>query len=422
VTDYRKPHIVTAGYLRRFSDGRLIQPVKSDAAPTDKRIPPRHPGTVGIRTDFYADSALAAEAEKSLNGYETRGIEALGRLKERWPLERGSGALDRLAISELVAVHTVRNPAFRHHLDRLRTANVARTIREGTLRQEAEVAFIVESGSERFAVEHLLSLVPKTASLIASAHWTLIEFPDRLLATSDQPVTIVPILPEGTRAPVDPAPRGSILFSQEFRFPVDPSHALLFTWAEGRDTPVVVTGTDDLAADLNRAVISQADAEWFHHPARRPTSLPMSGVRTDACSPIAGHLIPDYGPIVAAESLRRRAASEHLDTMIENEITVEAHIARIGVLPVGQRRFPTRHYHLDARTEPLLCEENPSCPVCGADWIGVRYEGPEGRGVADCVNDHRFAVKGHSESLGEPSRFQIGDQLTAPTDPPTVNR
>jgi hypothetical protein len=414
VGDYGKPHIVTAGYLRRFADGKLIQPVRKDAAPSDRPMSPRQPSTVGIRTDFYVASEIASKAEKTLNGYETRGLDALRRLKSGWPLERGSGYLDRLSIAGLVAVHMVRNPSFRHHLDRLRVANVERTIAEGKLSSpEAEAKFIEESGSEKFAVEHFLSLVPKTASLIASAHWTLIEFPARLLATSDQPVTIVPFLPEGMRAPVEAAPRGGILFAEEFRFPVDPEHALLFTWAEGRDTPVVPTGSDDLAAELNRAVISQADREWFHHPQRRPTTLPLSGLPKGTCAPVARRLMTWYGSKAAAESLRRRAAAERLDLMIEKEITTEAHIANVGVLTVGDHRFPTRHYHLDARTEAIVCEESVSCPVCGAEWIGVRFDDEE-RCIADCASDHRFACPGYSEALGEPSRFRIGEQMTAP--------
>jgi hypothetical protein len=302
-------------------------------------------------------------------------------------------------------------------LDRLRVASVEQTIAEGTLSgPEAEERFIVESSSEKFAVEHFLSLIPKTASLIASAHWTLIEFPDRLLATSDQPVAIVPILPDGTRAPVDAAPRGGILFAEEFRFPIDPKHALLFTWAEGRDTPVVPTGSDDLAADLNRAVVSQADREWFHHPQRRPTTLPLSGLRTGDCSPVARRLMPEYGPAAAVESLRRRAAAERLDLMIEKEITSEAHIAQVGVVAVGDHRFPTRHYHLDARTETVECEGSALCPVCGAEWIGVRFDEDE-RCIADCANDHRFACPGYCETLGETSRFRIGEQMRASTDP-----
>jgi hypothetical protein len=413
LVEFGKPHIVTAGYLRRFADGKLIQPVRKGTSPSDRPMSPRQPSTVGIRTDFYVDPEIAAKAEKTLNGYETRGLDALRRVKSGWPLERGSGYLDRLSVAGLVAVHMVRNPSFRHHLDRLRIAYVERTIADGTLGSpEAEERFILESTSEEFAVEHFLSLVPKTASVVASAHWTLIEFPDRLLATSDQPVTIVPILPGGTRAPIEAAPRGGILFAEEFRFPIDPKHALLFTWADGRDTPVIPMGSDDLAAELNRAVISQADREWFHHPQRRPTTLPLSGLRTGDCVPVARRLMTWYGPKEAAESLRRRAAAERLDLMIEKEITTEAHIAQVGVVPVGDHRFPTRTYHLDARTETIECEDSVVCPVCGGEWIGVRFDDDE-RCIADCTNDHRFACKGYSEGLDEPSKFRIGKQMTA---------
>lgn len=412
VADFRNTHIVTAGYLRRFADRKLIQPVKKGATVTDRPPPAKHPSKVGIRTDFFTDPELAAKAEKVFNQYETRGLEALRRVQDNWPLERGSGALDRLAIAGLVALHMVRNPTFKDYMAALGAACVERVIQEGELSPAAEARYVEEVTSEAFAVDQLLSMIPKGVSLIASAHWTLAEFPDRLLATSDQPVTVVPILPEGTRAPVDAAPRGGFMFAEEIRFPIDPEHGLLFTWVEGRDTGNVVMGTDDLAADLNRAVISQADREWFHHPQRRPTGLPTSGVRIDTCRPIARDLFADYGATQAATSLRRRVTAERIDRMVENEITDEFQVAEVGVLRNVRRRFAARHYHLDTRTEPVECESHPACPVCAGEWIGVRHDGE--RLVADCTNDHRFAVKTAATAIGKPARYAIGDQLTAP--------
>ena len=108
--------------------------------------------------------------------------------------------------------------------------------------------------SEALRVEHMLDLVPKHTSLIDSMHRTLLEFPAPLLATSDQPVTVVPLLADGATARVEAMPRTGFLATEEIRFAIDPRRALLFTWVDGFELGQPVLADDDRAAEPNRAV------------------------------------------------------------------------------------------------------------------------------------------------------------------------
>jgi hypothetical protein len=322
-----KNHIVTAGYLRRFTDSNgLIQRVPRTPSSVGI-VKPRRPETVGYRSRFFVDRQIADAAEHMLGQYEHRGLEALKRLPATWPLEDDKRFEDRLDIACLVAIHTVRTPAFRHHVSELQGHNIP----EYQLSPEAVEPFLREVTSEAFSVSHMLGMIPKLASLIASAHWSVIQFLEPLLATSDQPVSIVPVLPEGMQAPVSAISAGGYLLAEEYRFPIDPHHLLLFTWANEPDSPDFFQGDHDLAANLNRSVIGGADQEWFHNPVRRPTTLPLSAVPTTNCFPVGRLFLPNYGTEAVLDSQRRTDASSCLDEMIENEITDHFHVARIAL-------------------------------------------------------------------------------------------
>jgi hypothetical protein len=323
----RKNHIITAGLLRRFADAHgRVQPVPR-TGPLTKKLEPRRPENTGYRQRFFQDRAIATAAEHTLSQYESKGLAALRTVEAKWPLEDDVRFADRLDIACLVAIHIVRTPAFRHHVDEIQN----RALRDYQLSEQAMEPFLQEVTSEGFRVSHMLGMIPKLASLIASAHWSLIEFQDRLLATSDQPVSIVPVLPEGMATPVSAISAGGFLLAEEYRFPIDPSHALLFTWANEPDAPTPLRGDHDIAANLNRAVIAGADREWFHNPERRPTVLPLDAVPTSDCFSIGRLLLPDYGMNAVLESQRRIDASACLEEMIENEVTDHFHVARVAV-------------------------------------------------------------------------------------------
>ena len=329
VANYVDNHIVTAGYLRRFAnDGGLIQPVRP-RDPSNRPIPLRRPETVGYRSRFFSDPELAEQAEQTLSQWEGRGLQALARIDRTWPVDTDAKYRDRLDIACLVAIHMVRNPAFRSYVARLQSENIELQTPELNGSNESDEDFLRLVTSERYWVGYMLGAVPKMASLIASTHWTMAEFPDRLLATSDQPVTAVPLLIRGIPTGVAPQPESGFMLTEEYRFPIDPRRALIFTWANRPDTPKPVRASYDIAADLNRAVIAQLDNEWFHHPSRRPTCLPLTGIPTSECRPIGRLLVPGYGPTQALRSKRREHAEECLSRMIRDQVVDGFHVARV---------------------------------------------------------------------------------------------
>ena len=124
--------------------------------------------------------------------------------------------------------------------------------------------------SNEFRVSHMLETIPKTASLVASMHWTLLDFEGQLLATGDQPVTAVPLLGDNDRAEVAPMPSTGYVATTELRIALSPSRALLLTWMNDEDPERPLQCHDAVAVELNRAVVAQADREWFHHPEPAP--------------------------------------------------------------------------------------------------------------------------------------------------------
>lgn len=328
--EHVKIHIATAGYLRRFTDTQGHLQTVRPADPPARRIAPRGPETVGYRSRYFADPQIAMAAERRLSRYESAGLKSLRKIDTTWPLEADELFEDRLHIACLVAIHMLRNEAFKQHTARLQVRSVAQRLPEYGLGEDREEILLRELTSERFRVDHMLGMIPKMASLIASAHWSVIEFPAPLLATSDQPVTVVPLLADGVAATVQPHPDHGFLLTEEMRFPIDPRRALLFTWANEPDALEPLRGSDDIAADLNRAVIAQADREWFHSPDRRPTRLPTSGLRTESCAPVGRELLPEYDADAAMPSRRRHEAVECLDQMIEGEVVDRFHVARVS--------------------------------------------------------------------------------------------
>jgi hypothetical protein len=314
---YLHNHVVTAGYIRRFTDDFGNVKRVELAAPDEPER--RRPETVGHRR-FFENREIAETMENRLSVIEGAGLEVLQEIDALWPLESDARFDQRFKLARLVAVHMVRNPDFHLRTAKATAVSISQRLPEYNLDTGGQKELLRHITSEPFIVGHMMSMIRKNASLIASAHWTLVEFDTRLLATSDQPVTIMPILPEGITAPVATQPATGLLNCEEIRFPIDPNRLLLFTWANSLDTPAPLPGSDDIAADLNRATIGQAEQEWFHHPERRPTRLHRSGVfAVEECAPIGRRLLPDYGSAPALQSPRRREAERCIERMTEED-------------------------------------------------------------------------------------------------------
>jgi hypothetical protein len=313
--DYRRNHIASASYLANFADagGELCAVAAHSGSVTRGR-----PRTMGFRNAFWGeDREVRAFAERQLSAFESDASQASKRL-----LESGvprPNTEDRLALVMLMAIHVTRNPAGRENLLRIQqrvlAQNAAKYRQDLTSEQYDEL--LRHFTSEAFVTDVLLRNLSKIASFLGSMHWTLVEFDCGLLATSDQPVTIVPIMRPGVDVPIAPIPSGPLVDCLEVRFALTPRHALVMAWIDEPDDGPVMNGDDALAAQLNRAVIAQADEQWFHHPARRPVRLIPPDLHAASCEPVSHRLHAGYDAVAASSSQRRIQAGANLDELIE---------------------------------------------------------------------------------------------------------
>jgi Protein of unknown function (DUF4238) len=308
---YHDNHISSRFYLAAWAgpDGLLC----AVELPGLKSVP-KSPKRVGYRIDFWgADAQVREASEKSLMNVENDGARALRQLLARWPLPRKTDPWRAVAL--VVAIHILRNPAGKRLIERSQRTVLDRNVPRYTERWgAAETEFFLRYvTSDGFRADVLLRNIPVLAAVVGNMDWTLVEFSDSVLATSDHPVTVVPILRDGEQAPVTPIPDRFVLECEEIRFPIGPRHALLFTWSDGTRDGIRVRGDDGMAAELNRAVTAQADTQWFHHPSRRPTTFAAPFLQPRTCSAIGRALLPGYGWERALVSRRRIATAAMID-------------------------------------------------------------------------------------------------------------
>jgi hypothetical protein len=332
---YSNNHIATKSYLKGWAApetrNRVARVMLDDPL---SRSELKHPKRVGARENFFgADPDVRRQTEERFSRFESKGIEALRRLEDSWPPEGDN----RSDVACLVGIHIVLNPAFIARTTLLSDAEVQRkmTAYRETMTEEQIGVMLTNFQTIEFKIKYMLSLVLKQASLLAAMHWTVVEFTEPLLATSDQPVSVVPILEDGATAEVEAFPQTGFLGTHEIRFPIDPRRALLMTWIEGFDTERAVRASDDIAAEMNRTTIAQADREWFHHPSRRATRLKQNDLGDRFCRPVAQQLARGYTPEAARNSGRRRTAEKTLEEMIEGEVSNEIRWSRPVLAPDG---------------------------------------------------------------------------------------
>jgi hypothetical protein len=325
---YRDNHIASACYLAFWCGPtgqlRVVRPPSSESFL-------KRPKRVGFRPNFWGDDReVRRVAEEHLNRIESDAGPALKRLATRWPLKPGSR--DWRAILFLIAVHLRRNPNGRRQHQQVQTV----VLRRSLPRYQRELGngeidkFLTMVSSDAFYAETMLDNLNLPVSVLGSMHMTLLECDDDLLATSDQPVTLVPLLEPGQRAEVGSPIANPLFDCQEIRFAIGPRHALLFTWLDEPSDEGVRYAGDDVAAQLNRAVIAQADKEWFHHPNRRPTTLTAGELDSRICRPIAPMLLPGYGSQYASASRRRADATSAVLDLLESGRPAEVRITRVA--------------------------------------------------------------------------------------------
>jgi hypothetical protein len=279
-----------------------------------------------MRSRFFRDPIVASAAEKRLGVYEGRAMSVLRAIDDLWPLSDSH----RWALAGLLAVHIYRSPSGRGRIREISTAELARRNDEyrATMDLRQLESFYSTVGHERFEVQYILDTIPKTAALIASAHWSLVTFSAPLLATGDQPITVVPLIDEGS-APLQTLPATGLLGTEEFRFALGPSTALVCTWMDRPDGDPPIEGDLEVAAQLNRAVIGQADGEWFYRPGRRPTTITATDPRPFGCRPVGRTFLPGYGIEHVRSSRRRVETLRNAETMIETDTGGRVVIAKV---------------------------------------------------------------------------------------------
>jgi hypothetical protein len=330
---YKRNHVATAGLLRRWTG-----PTGQIAVVTPPAIQSelRKPENVGLRFHFWGDDPeLCRVAEERISEIEAAGIEGLKLLPDAWPLAPDSEA--RLALARFIAIHLWRSPAGFEKFGALNRDAIGRS----RARSQASMSgkqieeFLGLVSSDAFRLDTVFENLPKVRSFIASMHWSLVEFDAPLLAVSDQPLTVVPILTDGEQAELKVLPDGPLLGCEEVRFPIGPRHVLVLTWLNQPDDDPIIPGTDAIARDLNRAVIGQADRQWFHRPSRRPATLDALDFSSRLCPAVGRLLLPEYGWRHALESPRRWGTVRDITEMIDKGIVDEIRIQRVERVPVA---------------------------------------------------------------------------------------
>jgi hypothetical protein len=323
-----KNHTVSRSYLGRWTDdsGRLQVEIRHAGMSV-----PRLPEAVGYRKKFWgADPAMREATEQFLSTQFETGdaLSILRALPDSWPIDHDREQWTKLLL--FVALHIVRTPQWqregRSMQERSLSARVTRW--QETMPPEAVASVLRHVQSDRFHADLMLGQIPKTASVLGSMHCALLTSGTAPLLSSDHPVVAVPLLRDGESAPIKLIPERGLSNTIEFRFPIGPRHALLFTWLDEPIHEEIVELPLAAVCDLNVSVVYQAESEVYYRPGDRPPVV-CPPFAPGPCSPISPRLFPRYGPDVARDSLRRRNADATMRDLIDNEITNEVRIARV---------------------------------------------------------------------------------------------
>jgi hypothetical protein len=225
--------------------------------------------------------------------------------------------MDRSALGALMGMHIVRMPSYvafvREMGERATRDTLAKTEHDLDAQQVAQVEDWLRGDSVH--ADTLWRHVRRFASFLCSMHWSLVEFEEDWLITSDQPVVLLPPVPQ----PITPAsallPAG-LSYVLEGRFTLDPRHALLMTWREDPEE-LQVPGSHEQACSINCALNAQAMREWFSLPGTRPPFLSPPLLR-ERVYPVALELLPGYTIPKAGASGRRAHAERVVREMTES--------------------------------------------------------------------------------------------------------
>lgn len=337
-------HVVPRMYLKGWTDDKnlaCVHPVKPPpGAPGHVKPKPRRIGVGGIavREFFYArtrpgQTDLFHDVEASLGKAEKAATDLVRRVRDRWPLTQD----DKAALAEFVALQSVRGPAEFERLNKLGRELidefVARTDHEtgpgvidGRLTEESVAAHyaLVEDKTRQLLRMHRYQKVG--AVMIGSMHWTLIEFDEPELVTSDHPVHLWPLWRRTLRPSAGEI--AGVREMLEVKWPIAPDLALLATWRDVPDTLAPIPGTTQMASSLNSLLIAQADEQWLHVPEVTPSYKPAG----ERLNPWSLRLFEDYTAKDVPRRARLRKATELASPLLAAEKPTDefsiAYIAR----------------------------------------------------------------------------------------------
>lgn len=319
----KKPHshIVPAGYLRAWADGKQI---------AMRRVGSAASVLIGVRDaavqrDFYRrERPMTGEAiydvEWSLEQGELAAIPVLRDIVNRWPLR----SEEKAKIGQFLAMQHLRGPAFKRWHERY-VAQLAAELRadpkkwgkppEGMTHEEAVERYIEQtlmSDTERLT--QMQKSLRSVGTVMQSMHWTLVTFSKGRLATSDHPVVVWP-LSRGRSTPVPNDLDAGVTDTLEVFAPLAPDVLLLMTWLDGKDQLRPTRGEGRHVATVNAFVKANANEQWFHEPGLEPWMT--KGRRP----PLSADLVAAYGLNEAVSSPRRHQARALAQTVANEEIS-----------------------------------------------------------------------------------------------------
>ncbi len=293
----KKIHLTSRTYLKNWAikDKVTWTDVETGAAAS------RDIENVGFRRRWWGtDPDLSRAAEAALRSIENDVTAFLRDPRSHWPVGELRGKL-----AQFVAIHVVRTLAWRAWFERAVFSTVAENIEQLPLLDRAFIHSGHDMVQPEVHTEYVFRQMTRLASLFASMHWTLVKFDGPLLATSDQPVTPVPMSVATGRAPMRSIPEGSFAEIVEFRMPMSPDIALVGSWRDDYDEPHIRRGSLGDACSLNASTIKQAERGWCRQPGTYAPRL-APPLLQPISYPLSPQLFPEMTPASIKASTRRR--------------------------------------------------------------------------------------------------------------------
>ena len=324
-----RSHIVPRGYLRQFAVNGKIVAVDRDGIEESKPIE-----KAGTRARHYRRARPGTgepidDIEWSLGNLENVAIPALRMLEDTWPPDDDQ----KNKVATLFAYQLLRGPRWRAERDDHTMEFIEELRRTGRLDDDKGNARVLTPEEREHLDEVQAHLLASTAhwtrmlvmgltfsGVLASMHWTLVDFPSPLLVTSDDPVVIWPRY-QLARVPQPTPLTTGLLETLEVRVPVSPTHLLLMTWSDGFDDDENrAMGKRHHAKNANAFTRAQADKHWFYMPG----TAPVIGKRR-RFPPISAELINGYSVDAVAKTRRRAAVASTIKDgrdLSDREITI----------------------------------------------------------------------------------------------------